>query len=150
MPFPWRDALMNDDLSHIKILSIFHYVVAAIAALFACFPFIHLFIGISMLTGSFFQGGSDQALPFPFSLFGLIFTVVPAAIILIGWAFAICMAFAGYFLSKKQRYTFCLVMAGISCIFTPFGTVLGVFTIIVLMSPSVKELFKTQLQTHIG
>jgi len=36
---------------------------------------------------------------------------------------------------------FCLVMAGVECIFTPFGTVLGVLTIIVLVRPSVKELF---------
>jgi hypothetical protein len=36
---------------------------------------------------------------------------------------------------------FCLVMAGIQCIFMPFGTVLGVFTIIVLMRNSVKEAF---------
>jgi hypothetical protein len=34
-----------------------------------------------------------------------------------------------------------LAIAGIECIFIPFGTVLGVFTIIVLMRPTVKELF---------
>jgi hypothetical protein len=33
------------------------------------------------------------------------------------------------------------VMAGVECIFAPFGTVLGVFTIIVLMRESVKQLF---------
>jgi hypothetical protein len=32
-------------------------------------------------------------------------------------------------------------VAAIACMFMPFGTVLGVFTIIVLMRPSVKELF---------
>ena len=32
-------------------------------------------------------------------------------------------------------------MAGLECIFMPFGTVLGVFTIIVLMRDTVKELF---------
>jgi hypothetical protein len=32
-------------------------------------------------------------------------------------------------------------MAGINCIFIPIGTVLGVFTIIVLTRDSVKELF---------
>jgi hypothetical protein len=36
---------------------------------------------------------------------------------------------------------FCLVMAGIACIFMPFGTALGVLTIIVLMRDSVRELF---------
>ncbi len=32
-------------------------------------------------------------------------------------------------------------MAGVACMFMPFGTVLGVFTIIVLLRDSVKELF---------
>jgi hypothetical protein len=32
-------------------------------------------------------------------------------------------------------------MAGIACVFMPFGTVLGVFTIIVLMRDSVRRLF---------
>jgi hypothetical protein len=33
-------------------------------------------------------------------------------------------------------------MAGVMCIFMPFGTVLGVFTLIVLLRPSVKPLFE--------
>jgi len=135
---------MNEDINHLNILSIFHYVVAAIAGLFACFPIIHLAIGISMLTGSFFPRAGDTGEAFPLTLFGLFFTIIPAAVILFGWAFAICLAVAGYFLSKKQRYMFCLVMAGVSCIFMPFGTVLGVFTILVLMRPSVKAMFSRE------
>ena len=130
---------MNQDLEHIKILSIFHYVVAGLAALFASFPIIHLVIGISMLSGNFF--GETVPSSEEFDLFGLFFTVIPAAMILLGWAFAIALVFAGRNLARKQRYTFCLIMAGINCMFMPFGTVLGVFTIIVLMRPSVKELF---------
>jgi hypothetical protein len=49
---------------------------------------------------------------------------------------------AGYFLSLRKYYTFCLVMAGIECLFMPVGTVLGVFTIIVLMRPTVKAMFE--------
>ena len=29
---------MNEDLEHLRLLSIFHYVVAGIGALFACLP----------------------------------------------------------------------------------------------------------------
>jgi hypothetical protein len=36
-------------------------------------------------------------------------------------------------------------MACVECIFIPFGTVLGAFTILVLMRPSVKEMFDPQL-----
>lgn len=133
---------MNQDQDQIKILAIFHFVVAAIAGLFACFPIFHLFVGISMLTGGFFPGGMPSDTPFPFSLFGLMFTLIPAAMIFLGWLFAIALAVSGYFLFRKQNYLYCLVMAGIGCVFTPFGTVLGVFTIVILMRPSVKELFR--------
>jgi hypothetical protein len=131
---------MNEDLQHLKILSIFHYVVAGIGAIFACFPIFHLMMGMSMLMGGF-DIPDDPAMPFPFRIFGLMFTLIPAAIIVFGWAFAISMAIAGYFLGKQRNYMFCLVMAGIACIFTPFGTVLGIFTLIVLLRPSVKTLF---------
>jgi len=39
---------------------------------------------------------------------------------------------------------FCLVMAGAECLFMPFGTVLGVFTIILLLQEPVKQLFNSQ------
>jgi len=133
---------VNQDLEHLKILSIFHYVVAGFAALFATFPIIHLVIGISMLSGSFFGETMPSTADFPpFDLFGLFFTIIPAMMILFGWTFAIALVFAGRYLGKQQRYIFCLVMAGINCMFMPFGTVLGVFTIIILMRPSVKKLF---------
>jgi hypothetical protein len=134
---------MNQDVDQIKILAIFHFVVAGVAGLFACFPIFHLLMGISMLTGGFFPTDAPSDMPFPFSLFGLMFTLIPAAMIFFGWAFAISLAISGYFLIKKQHYLFCMIMAGVSCVFTPFGTVLGVFTIIVLMRPSVKELFNS-------
>lgn len=133
---------MNKDLDNLKLLSIFHYVVAGLVALFACFPIIHLMMGIMFLTGSFPDQPHQANQPdFPVKLFGLAFTIIPLLIILGGWTLAICTFIAGRKLAKQQSYIFCMVIAGILCMFTPFGTVLGVFTIIVLMRPSVKELF---------
>jgi hypothetical protein len=45
------------------------------------------------------------------------------------------------YLNRRLHYMFCLVMAGISCAFFPFGTVLGVFTIVVLSKPEVRAAF---------
>jgi len=132
---------MKDDIQHLDILSIFHYVVAGISALFSLFPIFHLMMGISILAGGFFPPEAEMEAPFPFWLFGLMFTLIPAAIIFFGLVFSAFIAAAGYFLAKRKNHTFCLVMAGVGCIFMPFGTVLGVFTIIVLSRPSVKELF---------
>jgi hypothetical protein len=132
---------MDQDKQHLKLLSIFHYVVGGLAALFACFPIIHLILGISMLTGNFFGQSLPTDEPFPFNLMAIMFTVIPLFMIMVGWAYAIAMIFAGTYLAKNQHYLFCMVMAALSCTFSPFGTALGVFTIIVLARPSVKELF---------
>lgn len=134
--------MKNQDDQYLNTIAIFHYVVAGIAALFACFPIFHLTIGIGMMTGSFFGGEIPPEDAWIFPIFGLAFTIIPGAIILAGWAYAVCMALAGYFLNQRRRYMFCMVMAGISCAFAPFGTVLGVFTILLLTRPSVREQFE--------
>ncbi len=135
---------MNDDGQHLRLLSIFHYVVGAMIAFFACVPIIHLVIGIIFLVAPQVLEGPhpQQHLPPEGAVFiGLMFTVIAAMLILFGWCFAVCVIVAGRSLARRRRYTFCLVTAGILCFFMPFGTVLGVFTIIVLMRPSVKGLF---------
>ena len=37
------------DAEHLRLLSIFHYVVAGLMALWACFPLIHLFMGVALV-----------------------------------------------------------------------------------------------------
>jgi hypothetical protein len=126
---------VKQDLEHLRLLWIFHYVAAGMAALFACIPFIHFFIGLALATGTF-PDTDPGARPV-----GIFIMVIALLIILAGWTFAAFVAFAGRSLQTRRRYTFCLVMAGVECIFMPVGTVLGVFTIIVLVRDSVKELF---------
>ena len=126
----------RQDQEHLKLLSIFHYVVAGLAGLFACFPLLHFFIGLAVVTGTFENSDGEAR------LVGAFFMVFSAMFILAGWALAISVFIAGRSLAKQVRYTYCLVIAGIECMFMPFGTVLGIFTIIVLMRDSVKPLFE--------
>jgi hypothetical protein len=71
-----------------------------------------------------------------------VFFVVFAGVwILCGLTYASFVALAGKYLGRHQKYTFCLIIACVTCAFMPFGTVLGVFTIIVLNRESVKQLF---------
>ena len=127
---------MNQDLEQLKLLSIFHYVVAGLAGLFSLIPVIHLFIGVGLATGALETGDAGAR------AIGWFFVALAAAFILAGFTYAVCLAFAGRFLAQQRSYTFCLVMAAVSCAFMPFGTVLGVFTIIVLLRESVKALFQ--------
>lgn len=128
----------SEDERYLMLLSIFHYVVGGMAGLFASFPILHFVFGVSMVFASFNQSDSGA----PPLIFGLMFTLFAGAFILVGWIFAICIILTGRYISQRKNHMFCIVMAGVECIFTPFGTVLGVFTIMILNRPSVKELFK--------
>ena len=126
---------MNEDQNQLELLSVFHYVVAGLAALFGLVPIFHLVFGIGMIFSSTATASGPEA------IFGWLFVIFPLMIIACAWAYAICLVYAGRYLRQQSRYTFCLVMAAISCAFMPFGTVLGIFTILVLMRPSVQRLF---------
>lgn len=126
---------MAQDEQHLNLLSIFHYVVGGVTALFSCIPFLHVAMGIAMLCGAF-EGENP-----PPRFFAWLFILFPAVFILVGWALSVVIIIAGRKLKRRTSRTFCLVIAGIECILMPFGTVLGVFTLIVLMKESVKELF---------
>lgn len=129
----------NQDLEQLKLLAIFHYILAGITALFSCFPLFHVLFGILMATGTMDSGPRhDEG-----RIFGVFFAVIGCSIVLSGWALAVVMLAAGRFIAARRRHTFCVVVAGVSCIFMPLGTALGVFSLIVLMRPSVKALFKS-------
>ena len=128
---------MTNDVEHLRLLSLFHYVVGGLAALFSLFPLIHLFMGVAIVTGGPDEGSSEPAA----RLVGWFFILLASAMIAAGLAFATSMVLAGRFLARHVYYTFCLVMAALECIFVPLGTVLGIFTILALQRPTVKEMF---------
>lgn len=130
----------DQDTEHLRLLSIFHYVVAAIVAVFSLLPLLHLAMGIAMVAGAFDELGKNASPPPP-AFIGWIFVGLSAFCIVSGLAMAIVVAMAGQRIQQNRSHTFCLVVAGFECLFTPIGTALGVLTIIVLTRPSVKERF---------
>jgi hypothetical protein len=128
----------NTDNEHLKLLSTFHYVVGGMEALFACFPIFHLLLGLFfILAPEKFGQGSQQ----PPAFIGWFFVAFASVFILLGWTLSVLILLAGRFIARRKHYMFCFVMACVQCLFMPFGTVLGVFTILVLNRQSVKELF---------
>ncbi|SBV52388.1 hypothetical protein XBLMG947_3183 [Xanthomonas bromi] len=67
--------------------------------------------------------------------------VFAAAVICCGLTLAGFIAYAGRCIAQRRRHLLCLIVAGISCSFMPFGTVLGVFKLVTLLRPQVKALF---------
>ena len=142
---------MANDNENLRLLAVFHYVVAALAGLFSLFPIFHITMGALMVAGRL----GDPNEQGPDRLFGMLFIVMGLGMLMMGLAYAVCMALAGRYLTQHRRYIFCLVMAALSCAFFPFGTVLGVFTIVVLQKDSVRQLFdyghgRTRIDTDTG
>lgn len=130
---------MNQDREHLQLLAIFHYVVAGLAALLSFFPLFYSVLGGFLLYAAQHPGPNNQEPPPAF--LGWIFIAVGAVLFLGGVIMAICILIAGRCLSNHKAYSFALVMACIECLFVPFGTILGVFTIVALSRESVKALF---------
>ena len=130
----------------LRLLSIFHYIVGGIMALFWCFPLIHFGIGFVM---TFFPDkfGSNGHMPPP--LFGCIFMFIGGGLFLTGQALAWCAIAAGRFIAQRRRYQFIFVVACCECTFMPFGTVLGVFTIVLLSKDHVKALWVPANEAHV-
>ncbi|HEY8563387.1 MAG TPA: hypothetical protein VIL74_23615 [Pyrinomonadaceae bacterium] len=131
------------DEKHLDQLSLGFKIYAAVNALFSSFPIIHLVLGIAMVSGA--MGGGRDAPP---AFMGWFFIIVAAAFILFGYAVSICSFYAGRFIKERRNYTFCFVMSCISCMFMPLGTVLGIFSLIVLSRDPVKDIFKKNAEEN--
>lgn len=132
------------DDQHLQLLSVFHYVLAGLMGLLGCLPLIHLTVGVFLLLAPddlFPPDPSGHPGP-PLRLMGAMFTGMALAFIVLYWTLALMSFFAGRYIAGRRNHTFCLIAAGACCLFMPIGTVLGVFTIIVLMRPSVKAMFE--------
>lgn len=134
---PSRQAIIDDE--HLRLLSIGYFVSAATTALFSLLGLLYVFLGVMMVTTiSKIPAKPGQAPP---PAVGWIFAGIGLAFFLLGTGFALAKFYAGSCLKKRKSRTFCLVVAAISCLEVPYGTVLGVFAILALERDSIKRLF---------
>ena len=126
----------DSDQSHVRILSILHYIFSGWDAFGGSIPLIHFTVGIAILSGAF-DGGRNPPPP----LMGVIFTSVGGSISLLFWSLAIMKFFAARCLRSHTGYRYCQIVAMIECVQFPLGPALGIFTLIVLSRPRVKMLF---------
>ncbi len=133
------------DNEHLRLLSIFHYIKGGLTGLF----FLHSDHPRGPWPGHDYRSpgvwtwrGSASCIPW------WLFVILGICIILLGWTFAALTLIAGRCIARRKHRTFCLVWACVQCISVPFGTVLGVFTILVLSRASVTALFGQEPATR--
>jgi hypothetical protein len=127
---------VEETKKHLDLLGIFHYVAAGLT-LVCGGGYGLMFVGMSAAISSASEHAKDRPPPEFLWLFGgmgLLFVVAAAVT-------ALLLGFAGWCLRERKAWIYCMVVAAISLIHMPIGTVLGVFTIIVLMRPEAKALF---------
>ena len=131
---------MNEDIRHLKLLSIFHYVLGVITFGFCLFPGIYVVVG-GLTSFQRLKASPDPPPPF----LGWFIFAIGLGLLLSYVVITVCLVLAGRYLARHRHPTFCLVVAALECMLMPFGTVLGVLTIIVLNRPSLRNLFSQPL-----
>ncbi len=127
------------DEDHLRLLSIFYFISAGLSGFFALFPLLYAVMGLVFLSiPDQLNHAADNPPPamFGWILFG--FGIGFTALVLI---IAIVKLLAGLAIRKRRHRLFVLIAAGLTCLSIPYGTLLGVFTFIVLGRPSVASLF---------
>jgi len=140
-------AIPSKDAEHLRALVICHYIKAGLTLLMSAFIPLHYAIMRMVFTNPEFTKGmeraktSGQPMPFdPQQFFALFqwFYVIAGVFML---ADVILTVVSGRFIQRRVNRTFSIVVAGFLCLFFPFGTILGIFTIIVLTRDSVARLY---------
>jgi len=85
---------MNQDAEHLRLLAIFHYVVAGLATLFSFFPLLYTTIGTIFIFAAR-HGTPKPGEELPPEFLGWIFAIVGLLLFLLGIAMAICILVAG-------------------------------------------------------
>lgn len=124
------------DIENLKLLSVFHYVAAGLNGIGVLVSPMYIFIGFAFLSDDF--GPQDEEMP---EFMGWMFIIIGLGVCLMSLAMVILLIKSGNGLRHQRSYTLIFVMSVILCLSVPLGTILGIFTIIVLNRPSVRKLF---------
>ena len=131
----------SSDSEHLKILAIFHFVLAGLCFLGLAFLGLHYVLMHTVMTKATFennghmQGPSPEAFFAIFRWFYVIFGTFTLAASLMNFLSAI-------FIGRQVNRTFSIVVGGLDCFMVPFGTALGVFTLVVLLRDSVRQAYE--------
>ncbi len=131
------------DASQLKTLVTLHYVWAALRLICGC--------GMAVGMGLFGQFLATEMkklppdpnrAPPPAELIEMIY----GAVGVVGGLFEIVCAILAFVTARRiaarRSWTFCFVTSVVQCLQIPFGTALGIFTILVLQRPAVKARFE--------
>ena len=144
LPHTYQSAAVQQygspDLSSLDTLSIFYYILAALGVLAGFVPLLYMGCGTAFgLLGA--AGSSRPEEAGAAAGVSAFFICVGLPFLAILWTLAFLNYLTAKSLRERKRLTLCFAMAIIACLNFPLGTILGVFTLVVLNKPEVKQRF---------
>lgn len=118
--------------NYLDILAVFHYVNGGLALV--CTLAVLAFMGIGL--GAATNWGDNWEMEAGCS----ILAVMVFVFILVG-GYAVLNLLAGRSLQTRSNYVLVLATSAVNCINVPLGTLLGIFTLVLLSDPGVRSAF---------
>jgi hypothetical protein len=125
---------------HLRLLSVFHYIWAGLGLVGLGFLALHYGFMQTMLDPDFLARQPDPPPPEMIRMFGL-FKWMYLGFALFGITTMVLNFLAARWIAARSHWMFCVVVAALNCLSIPLGTILGVFTIVVLTKDPVRRSF---------
>jgi hypothetical protein len=129
----YRQSIIDEE--HLRLLPVFYWVQGGLMALYSPFALIYVALGVSVML---IPASDSSGMP---PAFGWLFAGIGGLAFIMIATIATLTILTGFWIRKRKHRIACLVIAAISCLAIPYGTMIGVFTFLVLLRPSVAVLF---------
>ena len=148
-PIPYVDQEAKDR-SNLRLLSVLHYVFAAMQVLFGLGAVAYGLFGLLVIPEMMDEMAQQQAQRNPqappppafMRSFGLLYAFLGGLGALLCFTQAVLSLLAGRAFGVPRSRGLCIAASAAACIMFPFGTALGVVSLVVLARPSVERRFE--------
>jgi hypothetical protein len=127
------------DEEHLRLLRIGYLTMGGVSAFTGLFGLFYVFMG-AVMASAMRAAPKGPGEPPP-ELFAWFFAGMGLLFMVLAGSYAAMAFMSARALRLRRSRTLCLITAGLSCLYIPFGTLLGVFTFSVLGRQSVLTLF---------
>jgi hypothetical protein len=130
--------MTHEDEKQLRLLSQLHFVGAVLAGAIPLGGLLYCAMGIAIVLGKFPGSPPTHGEPFGWVAVGIGMFVCLLGAVAVGLNLVTARS-----LRDRKRHTLCLLTSGLNCMHVPLGTLLGVFTIVVLCRPAVSAAFRS-------
>jgi hypothetical protein len=131
-----RQQILDDE--NLRLLRICYFIAAGLTTVTSIFVLLYML----MFTFIFTRIGARPGMNMPPAFIGSIFGVIGVVLFLLMIGMAVMHCLTAMRLTEKRSRIFCMVVAVITCMSIPMGTLLGIWTLLVLSRPTVKQAFE--------